>query len=191
MSRKSAGPFGRVRAAYRRLIKLRGTPQEIALGFALGLFVGMSPTMGFQTAIAVPIAAVLGWNKISAAMGVWISNPATAPFLYGGTYLVGAELMRLVTGKDPAVDVDFSTLSTLLKSTPELLTPLVLGGVVLGIPVAVGGYYLSLAAVLRYRERIARSLSGKVKRIKEIGAKRRARNRSRAKKRRKRKRRRS
>ncbi len=147
--------------------------------------------MGFQTAIAVPIAAVLGWNKISAAMGVWISNPATAPFLYGGTYLVGAELMRLVTGKDPAVDVDFSTLSTLLKSTPELLTPLVLGGVVLGIPVAVGGYYLSLAAVLRYRERIARSLSGKVKRIKEIGAKRRARNRSRAKKRRKRKRRRS
>ncbi len=184
----SKWPFVRLRGAYRRLLKLRGTPREIALGFALGLFVGMSPTMGIQTAIAVPVAALLGWNKISAAMGVWISNPASAPVLYSATYVVGAELVKFVTGTSPTSDMDFSSISTLLKSTPDIITPLVLGGIVLGIPIAVAGYYVSLAAVLRYRERIAKSLSGRVKRIKEIGSRRRERSR-RGKKKRKRKRR--
>ena len=30
-----------VRKTYERFLKIRGTPKEIALGFALGLFVGM------------------------------------------------------------------------------------------------------------------------------------------------------
>jgi uncharacterized protein (DUF2062 family) len=32
---------------YRKFLKLRGDPREIALGFALGLFIGMSPIMGY------------------------------------------------------------------------------------------------------------------------------------------------
>lgn len=56
--------------AYERLLKIRGEPNQIALGFALGLFVGMSPTMGFQIVVAVSLAALLKWNKISTAIGV-------------------------------------------------------------------------------------------------------------------------
>ena len=67
---------------YRRFIKLRGDPRGIALGFALGLFIGMTPSIGFQMVIAAAIAASLKWNKISAAMGVWITNPLTAPLVY-------------------------------------------------------------------------------------------------------------
>jgi uncharacterized protein (DUF2062 family) len=75
---------------YERFLKIRGTPREIGLGFAIGLFVGMSPTMGFQMAIAVFLAAVFKWNKISAAAAVWITNPVTAPIIYGVTYFIGA-----------------------------------------------------------------------------------------------------
>ncbi len=64
---------------YERFVKIRGDPHKIALGFSLGLFVGMSPSMGVQMPIAIFIAALLKWNKISSAAGVWITNPLTAP----------------------------------------------------------------------------------------------------------------
>ena len=38
-----------VRRVYERFIRIRGEPREIALGFALGIFVGMTPTVGVQT----------------------------------------------------------------------------------------------------------------------------------------------
>jgi uncharacterized protein (DUF2062 family) len=40
------------------------------LGFAFGIFIGMTPTMGIQMPIAVFIAALIKWSKISAAFGV-------------------------------------------------------------------------------------------------------------------------
>ena len=36
-----------------RFIRLRGQPDEIAKGFALGIFIGMTPTLGFQMVLAV------------------------------------------------------------------------------------------------------------------------------------------
>jgi len=49
--------------AFERFIKIHGNPREIALGFALGVFVGMSPTYGFQIALGVFFAAILtGWQ---------------------------------------------------------------------------------------------------------------------------------
>ena len=84
-----------LRRLYERFVKIRGRPREIALGFALGLFIGMSPTMGIQMPISVFVAAIFQWSKISAAVGVWITNPFTAPFIYGLTYVVGARLLGL------------------------------------------------------------------------------------------------
>ena len=88
--KKSSGMFS---GAYRRFVALRGTPREIALGFSLGLFVGMSPYMMCHTVTAVFVAALLKWNKIAAAAGVFITNPVTAPFFYALTYRVGAAIM--------------------------------------------------------------------------------------------------
>ncbi|WP_316348434.1 DUF2062 domain-containing protein [Desulfuromonas acetoxidans] len=36
-----------------RFLRLRGQPDEIAKGFALGIFIGMTPTLGFQMILAV------------------------------------------------------------------------------------------------------------------------------------------
>jgi uncharacterized protein (DUF2062 family) len=70
-----------IRKVYERFVKIRGQPREIALGFALGIFIGMTPTMGIQMPIAVFFAAMLKWSKISAALGVCITNPFTSPFI--------------------------------------------------------------------------------------------------------------
>lgn len=136
---------------YERFLRIRGTPREIALGFALGIFIGMSPTLGFQMAIAAFIAACLKWNKISAAAGVWISNPLTIPVIYGGTYYVGSKCLGCDITCNFPEEPTIESLILLLKQTPELFWILTVGGVVLGLPLAVAGYYLALWAVERYR----------------------------------------
>ena len=83
------------RKIYARFLKLRGTSKELALGFALGLFIGFTPTMGIQMALGVFFASLFKWSKITAAIGVQITNPITAPFLYTFTYYIGAKIMGL------------------------------------------------------------------------------------------------
>ena len=38
-----------IRRLYERFIMIRGEPREVALGFAVGIFVGMTPTVGLYT----------------------------------------------------------------------------------------------------------------------------------------------
>lgn len=138
---------------YDRLVKIRGEPREIALGFALGIFIGMSPTIGFQTAIAVFFASILKWNKISAAVGVWISNPLTAPFIYGITYLIGASLLGVEKADSGLADtLDSTAVFALLSKTPEIIWALIVGGLITGLPLAVFGYYFCHSAVRKYQE---------------------------------------
>lgn len=139
---------------FERFLKIRGQPREIALGFALGLFVGMTPFIGLHTVIAVPLAALLKWNKISAAVAVWFTNAATAPFIYSFTYIVGARLAGVKKVFSWEDIESFSAVYRLILKTPEMIWAMVLGGVILGLPLAVAGYYLAFLVVGRYREKI-------------------------------------
>ncbi len=60
---RDKGLLDYLRKPYDRFLKIKGDPREIALGMALGLFVGMSPFMGIQMAVAVFLAAIFKWNK--------------------------------------------------------------------------------------------------------------------------------
>ncbi|MCG8687680.1 MAG: DUF2062 domain-containing protein, partial [Desulfobacterales bacterium] len=126
-------PLGKV---YDRFIRLRGNPREIGLGFALGVFLGFSPTMGIQLASAVALASVFKWNKYAAAIGVWITNPLTAPFIYGLTYLVGARLTGINNSYRLSVNFNWEALVDLLQNSPGIMVSLFVGGVVVGRPVA-------------------------------------------------------
>ena len=147
--------------AYHRFLKIRGNPKEIALGFALGLFVGMTPFMGLHTAIAVPLAALLKWNKFSAALAVWVSNPLSAPFIYGITYYVGAKVLLIRDGYKLPMEFNLDALLYTLQKTPGIIGILLMGGVVVGLPLAVGGYYFSLRAIIQYRESIRKKIEEK------------------------------
>ena len=146
---------------YDRFLRLRGEPRYIALGFALGLFIGMSPTMGIQTYIAVFFAALFKWNKISAAIGVWISNPVTFPLIYSFTYITGAKLLGLKKTIHPPGELEqsISAFAKFIQKAPEVIWALVLGGIILGIPVAVAGYYITNSAVVRYQRDIKRKIA--------------------------------
>ncbi len=112
-----------------RFVRLRGTPDEIAKGVALGIFIGMTPTFGFQMAIAVFFAILLKENKLAAALGVWITNPVTAPFVYALEYESGRLLLGMPHARLPG-EFTFKALTSLGW---EVLLPLCLGSLIYGV----------------------------------------------------------
>jgi uncharacterized protein len=125
------------------------------------LFIGFSPTLGFQMALAVFLASILKWNKLSAVISVWISNPITAPILYGVTYITGAKVMGISHASIPFNELSFPVVLTLLKKTPVIIWAMTIGGVIIGLPLAILSYYLVYSAVNAYQEDIRKKLSKK------------------------------
>jgi uncharacterized protein len=112
-----------------RFIRLRGTPDEIAKGLALGVFIGLTPTLGFQMIIAIFLAILLRENKLAAALGVWITNPLTAPFIYALEYETGRLLLGLSRARFPA-ELSFSALQAMGW---HVLLPLCVGSLIYGV----------------------------------------------------------
>ncbi len=153
-SKKSRTLLTSIQKTYERFLKIRGHPREIALGFALGLFVGMTPFMGLHTIAAVAVAALFKWNKISAAISVWITNAVTAPLIYGITYLVGARLMGIEKAFNLKDINSLSSVYDLILKTPEIVWAMIVGGMVIGLPLAFIGYYFAFSITSRYQEEI-------------------------------------
>jgi len=143
---------------YDRFIRLHGSPEQVAWGAAVGFFVAMTPTMGIQTLLAVPIAAFFRINKVAAAATVWLTNPVTAPFIYGFNYMVGAKLLGY-----PLKSVFFSNPSweTFWYSSKSVFVSLMVGGILSGIVVGVAGYFLTLGTVRAAREKARRLIRKK------------------------------
>lgn len=138
---------------YGRFIRLRGTPEQIAWGVALGFFVAMTPTMGVQTYIAIPLAALFSASKIAAAMSVWLTNPITAPFIYGFNYMVGAMILGY-----PLKAAIFSNPSreTFFNAGKQIFIALTVGGTLTGILVGVAGYFTVVGVIRAVREKAHR-----------------------------------
>jgi uncharacterized protein (DUF2062 family) len=153
--------------AYRRFVRIRGTPREIALGFALGLFVGFTPTMGAQILIAVFLASVFKWNKITAVIGVQITNPLTAPLIYGFTYIIGAKLIGLEKPLNLTLNLDWHSIFNMLDQAPRIFLALTIGGIIIGIPASIIGYIAIYIIVDRYQEGLKEKVKNKKENIKE------------------------
>ena len=139
---------------YHRFFKLRGSPREASLGIALGVFVGMSPFLGFHTAIAVLLASLFKWSKITAALGVFITNPITAPIIYPLTYRLGA----MLTGFSEPIQwsrlLESVALIELLKNSPMIIIDMLFGGIFVGIPLSIIVYFITHAIVSKAKKRI-------------------------------------
>jgi len=143
-----------LKGLYSRFIRIRGNPREIALGFALGIFIGMTPTMGIQIILAIFFAALLKWNKISATIAVFTTNPFTAPFIYGTTYLVGARVLGLQKIFKFPEQMSFEAAVEMLKSTPRIFGALTVGGVLIGLPLAIIAYFGSYLLIVKTRKNL-------------------------------------
>ncbi len=153
------GLMGTLKRGFHRFVAIRGTPREIALGLALGVFVGMTPFMGVHTATAVLLAVVFGWSKLSAAVGVQISNVATAPFVYWFTYQVGKSFHTAKVPFRLPSEFSFAGLMDMLSQTPEMIWILTIGGFLVGLPLAFVTYWVTYNSVTKYRAEFKEKLA--------------------------------
>jgi len=143
------------RYLYLRFIRLRGTAEDVARGMALGVFIGLTPTMGIQMPLAFFFAMLLKENKIAAVIGVWISNPMTAIPIYTYNFKVGKYLLGTPDIKMP----NFSSLNEILALGHDLILPLAIGSLIAGLFSATIAYFITLkayAVVQMEREMLAK-----------------------------------
>ncbi|MGW8313037.1 MAG: DUF2062 domain-containing protein [Desulfuromonadales bacterium] len=140
---RGVGFIRQVKLLILRFIRLRGLPEEIAKGVALGIFIGMTPTFGFQMVIAIFFAYLLRENRLAAVLGVWITNPVTAPFIYAAEYEGG----RLLLGMDRASLPTEFTWQAYTHLGWEILFPMWVGGIVFGIIFGFLSYLITLKLV--------------------------------------------
>jgi uncharacterized protein (DUF2062 family) len=138
---------------YDRFIKLKGAPREIALGFALGLLIGMTPFFGVHFFSSILLASLLGWSKIGAMAGVNITNVVTAPLIYPVNYWVGVKLAGFSKEIDWSAALKIADMLALMQQSPLILADLSIGGIILGIPLAVGGYLIAFKMLCLCRKR--------------------------------------
>ncbi|MCA9321221.1 MAG: DUF2062 domain-containing protein [Planctomycetes bacterium] len=78
---------------HRRVIKpiltANDSPRGLALGFAMGLWVALTPTVGLQITIVVILGTLLRANRIVAVAMTWVSNPVTFIPMYYAYYRLG------------------------------------------------------------------------------------------------------
>jgi len=126
-----------------RIVRLRATPNDIAKGMALGLFIGMTPTFGIQMVIVLALAVLLKQNKIAALLGVWVTNPVTAPVIYGLEYEIGRVLLHLPR---PHMQLQFNY-ESLVTLGWQVVIPLCLGSLIFGLVIAAIGYAVTLRMI--------------------------------------------
>ena len=74
-----------------RILKgFRGSPEAIAGGFSLGLFLALTPTIGLQVILAVFMATIFKVSRPAALISVMITNPVTVPPIFTFNYWIGS-----------------------------------------------------------------------------------------------------
>ncbi len=149
------------RAVFKWLVRLRRSPRAVAGGFALGVFVAFTPTMGFQIVVAIFLATFLNLNRPAAIIPVWITNVATMAPIYTFNYWVGslfwsgppvAEVYKtLASIGAQLVTLDFwefgRQLETMLGLSSTMAIPLLIGSVIVGLISAALTYLAALGII--------------------------------------------
>jgi len=141
----------RINDFYNRFLSLNGTPEEIARAMALGVFIGVTPTIPFHTALVV-VGCLLFRQNITAAMlgATIISNPLTIPFFYLAEYELG--ILVVGVSANPFVLAVYDV-RAILEIGWHILYPLQVGGLILACVFIMPSYFITRHAVVKLRNR--------------------------------------
>lgn len=154
---------GQSKALWKKLIHLNADPHDIALGMAVGIFIGFLPIMGIQMTVALlaalPFRRV---NKVAATAGVWITNPITVIPIYAFIYWVGTFLYptshvitatTLMSRMTDVLKLDGFVAQTkgFLALGVDIFLPMCIGGAVVGAVAAVPTYIFTKKLIEKYR----------------------------------------
>lgn len=145
-----------LRHAYKKMLRVKSSPHDVALGLSLGVFIGLLPIIPFQTVTVLVLAVALRCSKLTALLGTLISNPLNIPFLYFIMYRLGRFFLPDLRGR---YNPEHLTILDLLQTGWHVLATMLLGGVLLGIPTALAAYFLARYLTRLHHARRARKMA--------------------------------
>jgi len=122
--KKIASLLLKIEHKVKQLLTLRASKHEIALGIAIGVFVGVFPTFGAGALLLALLAPFFKFNITAAIIGTFVANPLTSLFWISLSCSV--------------VGIDYST----VKNSIELIRHLELAKFLGSVSVAVGLYFI-------------------------------------------------
>jgi uncharacterized protein (DUF2062 family) len=141
--------------------RAQGTPESIARGGAIGLFIALTPTVGVQSLLVTACAVPLRANLPVSLVMCWITNPVTLIPFYFSYYWLGAWMLGLpmsgyseIAGRireQFALLPELGFIDSMKPLGTEILWPMCLGSVVLATVTAWPTYHLMLH-LMRRRE---------------------------------------
>lgn len=164
-----------IRDYFRLMVVQRGSPESIAWGVAIGVFIAFTPTLGIQIILGLLVAWIVRVNRIATIVPLFLTNVLTAGPVYGFECWLGAQF--LPDAKSGEMVARWERLSAALSGLGvfsahdlhahwreiarvgwDLWLAMWIGGILVGCFLAVPSYFATLAVVRRYRERRARRL---------------------------------
>ena len=141
---------------YSKIVKGSGTPQYIARGWAIGVFIGSVVPIFCQLIVSIPLAFLLRGSKIGATLGTFHTNPVTVVFIYPlqcwvGNRIIGGALTwsDLVTATRGLVM--YHTYQDFLQLGAEVIVSFFAGGLLMAAILTPTVYIAVLVMVKRYR----------------------------------------
>ena len=149
---------------FRGIFQVNETPHRIALAFAVGVFMGISPLLGLHYIGGIMLALLFRLNKLITAIGVTVNNPWTIVPISSFCTWFGAKLLGLKQVL-PEVDWKSMSLSNIISKMSDMdnfliivdkLMPLIksffVGSFVICIISAIASYFIIKVLAIRYRK---------------------------------------
>lgn len=152
------------RDKFRSIFQIKESPHRIALAFAMGVFMGISPLIGLHYIGGVLLAMLFRLNKLVAIIGVSVNNPWTIVPISTFCVWVGTKLLGIKQVL-PEVDwgsislksivINFTSLGNVMNMVKELwplLTAFFAGSFLICTLASIASYFIMLKLVNRYRK---------------------------------------
>ena len=137
-------PTSRIVRLASRLWREHTSPARLGLAVAVGIIVGCSPFFGLHLWIGLGLAVLLRLNKVAVFLGSQISIPPLAPLLGFSSVQVGA---LVLTGETVRLEVDAFRLSQLYSLLRQFLLDWVVGGLLVGLALALPAFLITFVLV--------------------------------------------
>ena len=140
----------------RKMVRDPLPPEDVAAGWALGMFVGCSVPFGLQLIVSVPLAMMMRVSKVGATLGTFVTNPLTIWIIYPAQTMA----MGWLLGRDFSWDYILKAMrgvaknsdwKTLLSLSGDVVVCFILGGLALAAVLTPITYFTVRTLVRKYR----------------------------------------
>ncbi|MDP2727421.1 MAG: DUF2062 domain-containing protein [Dehalococcoidia bacterium] len=149
------GPIGdylhpaSIKKRLQQALSLGDPPEKIAMGVAVGIFLGVFPTFNLGIILAVVGARFFKYNVAASIAGSAVATPLTSPFII----IASAALGSLITGTEWGYVAEQAKGEQFWDAAWTTALTYMAGNLILCAVSSIPAYFITKRAVVEYRQR--------------------------------------